>query len=271
MAFDNHGLGYRALDESPAFLRATQAPFAYSAHEAAQAPDEIDHRGWLQVENQVSTNACIGHGDSSALEVCNHYETGGEVIQLSRWYAYITAQSVNGWVGTDGGASLAGAISANGTRGICLAATCPFTGKYYTKLPAAADAEASQHKLLRHTIPHTYDDAFAWLQTGQGAVIIGVRWWRSFRENTGIMDTFAGKDRGFHCLAIVGYSKRTDKRGRKYFWLVNSWGPEWGAHGWAEVAPAVFDQWCLRRDNEEIVMVSDLQDYGAREVIVDIF
>lgn len=30
---------------------------------------------------------------------------------------------------------------------------------------------------------------------------------------------------------------RRDSQGRAYLWLANSWSEDWGANGWAEVAP----------------------------------
>lgn len=271
MAFEDRGQGYRHLDESRDFLRATQAPFAFSASEAIQAPPVMDFRKWMKVKDQKQTNGCVGHADSSALEVCNWIDTGGEIVDLSRWYAYITAQMVNGWQGKDGGASIAGAIAANGTRGLCKESNCPFTGKYYSNLPEAANVEAAQHRLLRHTMPNSYDDIFAWNQTGQGPTLIGVRWWQSFRNCTGVMDHFAGRDPGFHAVMIAGYSDRKDSRGRNYLWLLCSWGLGWANQGWAEVSPAIVDTWCKRQDHEELVMVSDIEEYKAREVIVDLF
>ena len=258
--------GYLPRRENKAWLKEAASPFPFTSFEASQAPDEIDHRPWLQVENQGPVSSCVGHGDSSTLEVCNFYDTGGEVINLSRMYAYLTAQKASGLFGRDQGATISGALAANANDGICLEKTFPYPGKYVTRITKEAHDEASQHKLIRHTPMRTYEDCMAWLQTGQGGIVIGVRWVSSLINTTGVIESISGRSSGFHCMAILGYSQRKDSRGRKYLWMVNSHGKGWGNAGWAEVAPAVIAQWCKRTDWEELIGASDLQEYGTREV-----
>lgn len=259
-------LGYVPSKEDRVFLRRTQAAFGATPAHVAEAPKVIDHRGWLRVENQGNMSSCVGHGDSSALEVCNYYDTGGEIIQLSRMYAYLTAQQESGLFGRDQGATISGAVKANLKYGICRDETYPYPGRYSTSIPSEANAEAQKHKLLRHTVVDNYGESFNWLATGQGAVIIGVRWVQSLAETTGVVEQLRGGGNEFHCMAILGYSDRRDSLGRQYPWLVNSHGRGWGNQGWAEIAPSVVDQWCRRNDYEEVVGVSDLEEYSFRKL-----
>lgn len=254
--------GWR-YDVEPPALHATAVPFRLTG--AFAAPDEIDHRSWLSIEDQGNQGSCSGHALSSSLEVCNYYDAQGQVLQLSRQFAYIMAQTVDGLVGKDEGATIYGSVEGAKRHGICREELFPYTGTYHTDVPRAATEEAAQHKLLKHVVLKNYDDVFRWLASGVGAVTIGIMIRESWLNAKAVIDTQTGRIVGGHAMAVLGYSKRQDTAGRNYLLLANSWGRSWGGAGWAEINPRLFDQWGADR-NAEMIGVTDLEEFIPRAV-----
>lgn len=256
-------LGWRKDLEDLRSLKAKARTFSASALGAFTAPEEIDHRGWLQIENQGPVGSCAGHAESTCLEVCNYIATGGNVVQLSRMFCYLAGQQMCGLFGADQGSTIEGVVEASKRVGVCLESTFPYPGRYITSVPNSATIEAAQHKLRSHVNIGGYQQGFDFVGSGVGGLIIGIDWVQSLINCTGIVDSLRGGSVGGHALAIVGYSKRLDRQGRKYLWLANSHGRQWGNNGWAEIAPAVFDYWCQR---DVVIGVSDLENFGPREI-----
>jgi C1A family cysteine protease len=250
-------------DAEPAALRTSAAPFRMARE--FTAPEEIDHRAWLAIEDQGNQGSCSGHALSSCLEVCNYYDTQGEIVQLSRQFAYIMAQTVDGLLGRDDGATIYGSVEGAKRFGICREELWPYSGKYVTDAPPGAKEEAARHRLLQHVVLKSYDDTFRWLASGVGAVTIGVMIRESWMNAKGTIETQSGRVVGGHAMAVLGYSKRKDSAGRNYLLLANSWGKSWGAAGWAEINPRLFDQWGSDR-NAELIGVTDLEEFSPRPV-----
>jgi hypothetical protein len=176
-------------------------------------------------------------------------------------FAYLLAQRCDGLSG-DKGATISGAVKAAKQYGICQESTFPYPGRYVTDVPEAAISEASQHRIKNHESLSGYDDCFKWLATGTGVIEIGIPWLGTLANNTnGVIDRADGIEYGGHALAIVGYTKRKDSRGRQYLLMANSHGTQWGAKGFAEIAPALFDEWG-RDSYSEMIGMTDLEEYS---------
>jgi hypothetical protein len=227
-------------------------------------PESIDHE-WLELPEQHSMGSCRGHSGAVGATVCNWIDTGGEVLPLSRMYVYLTSQQADGLVG-DVGATIAGGIKAMSERGVPREETFPYPGQYSTHIPPAADAEAREHRILKHAPMRSYDDCFRWLATGVGVLDFGILWTQELADNTsGVLDRDRGRVLGGHAVLSFGYSRRVDRQDRKYLWFGNWHGPQWGKNGRAEVAPALIDKWC-RSPDCEVRGVSDLEEYSVRPV-----
>jgi C1A family cysteine protease len=258
-----YATGWRRDKEDIASLTAKARTFS-APQLMADAPDEVDHRAWMTVWNQLQLGSCTGHAESEVLELCEFIKSGGNVVQFCRMFCYIAGQMESGMLGSDQGATIEGVVDATVKKGVCLESTWPYTGKYTTQIPQAALTEAAPHTLNTHTILNTYTAIFNWIAAGNGGVIIGIDCVQAIFDCTGVLDKLYGKSEGGHALALLGYSKRVDSSGRKYIWLLNSWGTSWGNKGWAEIAPSVIDQWC--QSGEVMIGVSDLQTYGVRPI-----
>lgn len=252
-------LGWRVDLENIPRLVVTSKRFLLTR--AFAAPREVDHRGWLTVENQRNMGSCAGHARSTCGEICNWLDSGGQVIQLSRMFSYLTAQRVSGITG-DSGATIEGAIEAAKKYGECLESTFPYPSQYTSQIPQSAFTEAAAHKLLNHSSLSTYDEVFAWLASGVGPVFLGILWTSSFSDAGATVEQFSGQELGGHAIAFTGYTQR--KQGsRNYIILSNSHGKEWGAQGHTEVAPSVIDA-LMRHQFTVMIGVSDLEEYQPR-------
>lgn len=230
----------------------------------ASIPATVDPRSWLIAPNQLQTSSCVGNSTSNAAEMLYWVKTKGEVIQLSRWQAYLSAQREDNLVGSDNGATIAGTVAASEKRGLCLETLCPFPSSYHTKVSAEAWADAESRQILSHKEIGSFDEAVEWIGGGLGAVIIGVPVGQQFMNCDGLIDSVE-QSGGGHALAIVGYvPSGSDKR----LLLINSWGNGWGKSGWAEVTRRAFDGWCqqVRGGRSEIWGVADVEAPEPRDM-----
>ena len=255
-------LGWRFDLERREALRSSSQPLVFCG--AFSAPEEIDHRAWLRIEDQGAMGSCSGHAVTTVQEVLNFIATGGEAIQLSRMFGYLAGQQQDGLIGRDQGATIHGSVQGARELGCCLEATFPYPRSYTAIIPPAATEEARAHRVRTHAVLRSYDDCFRWLASGVGAIEIGILWTSSLTANeTGVIQEVRGAVQGGHALAVVGYSRRTDSRGRRFLWMVNSHGRAWGRDGWAEVAPQLFDVWG-RDDQAELIGLTDLEAFTPR-------
>lgn len=258
------GLGWVKGAEDPRHYSGMQRTFSLAA--PADAPEEIDHRGWLRTENQGNMGSCTGHAAADCAEVCNWIATGGQVIQVSRMFCYLMGQAESGLLGRDQGASISGSVSSLNKNGAPLEDRFPYPQRYTTNIPGPAKDEAKQHLLRSVTPIHSYEAAFSFLANGIGAIEIGIDWTAGLASSNGVIElnNIGGGVYGGHALAISGYSKRRDRQGRQYQWLHNSHGNGWGNDGWAEVAPDVIQHWI--NTGAEFIGVSDMEGYERRYI-----
>ncbi|MFO1019234.1 MAG: C1 family peptidase [Planctomycetales bacterium] len=257
------GLGWRRDQERADFLAPLVRAFAFMA--PGDAPPVIDHRNWLQTENQGGMGSCAGHAGADCAQVCNWIATRGEAVRMSRMFCYLTGQQESGLFGRDAGASISGVVSAMHKIGVPREETFPYPGVYTTRIPQQAFQEAEEHRIRSVSPMQRYADCFAFLALGIGAIQIGIDWTSSLaNDRTGVIDRVWGGTLGGHSLSLVGYSARRDDEGRQYLWMHNSHGKSWGNRGWAEVSPRVIDHWLLNFNSGEFLGVSDLAAYERR-------
>jgi hypothetical protein len=232
--------GWRQDREDYKALAVNTMPGWQTACRNFAAPDEIDPRPFVVVENQGQQGACQGHALSSIVEHCYHIATG-EPVQLSRQFAYIRTQFLDGISG-DRGSTISGGARLAREFGIPREELWPYPGRYDTNPPRPMDellADAERYKINGETPIKSYDEAFQFIAAGIGGITIGVPWFRSMSQCTGVMEGMSGPLQGWHAMAFLGYSKKQDSRDRNYLWLLNSHGTRWGNQGWAEVSPTV--------------------------------
>lgn len=230
-----------------------------------EPPEEIDPRPYHRVENQGQQGSCQGHDISSCVEHCHHIATG-EVKQYSRAHGYYGSQRIDGLLGRDQGSTISGGVELTKTVGLVSEEEWPYPPRYNPNPPVSWEkiAEmANPFRIKSHMVLRSYEEMFNYLATGQGAISTGTAW--GFTPNSeGVVERYSGGSGG-HATAVLGYSRRKDSRGRRYLWLLNSWGTSWGNGGWAEVSPSAWDS-VVRNNYTVIIGVSDLSTPVVRPI-----
>lgn len=246
--------GYRHDLEDFAYLTNSSVDVA-KLPAAVEPPEELD-RAWLRTEMQ-RRNDCAGHALSSAAE-CAHFDsTGGVVIQFSRHFAYRVGQEMAGLRG-DVGCTIAGVVRAGREVGCCPEEVCPYPASYSAPITPRMRESAAKYRLGYHAQVRSYAEVFNFLAARQGGVVIGIPWDGQLAGGGEVVERWRySSTSAWHALLIEGYSRRKDAQGRNYVWLRNSHGPQWGAGGRKELAPAVVDAFG-RGEGVVMIGVSDL-------------
>ena len=230
---------------------------------AFTAPDEIDPRSWYRIEDQGQVGSCQGQTLAAIAEFCFRVAMGGDISHFSAMWCYLRSQHYDGLLGRDAGSTLDAGRRVATQEGFAPEEVFPYPGRYVTRIPEGAAEAAAQFKIKYHADCQSYQDVFDFLASGQGAVATGTAWgWEP--NNAGLIESFRPSGGG-HAVPFLGYSKRTDSKGRKYLWLPNSWGKSWGKDGWAEVAPKAVDD-AFRHSHTVMIGYSDLTVPTPRKV-----
>lgn len=138
----------------------------------------------------------------------------------------------------------------------------PWPGEAYSGTSVLAGAQAAQKMgLLREYrwafggVPDVADTVAA-----RGPVVLGIPWYEAMYEAPGGVLRRGGALVGGHAILAIGVTKSSTRiSGQSTVTLVNSWGPDWGVEGVAEIS--VDDlAGLLREDGEACVPVR--RSYG---------
>jgi len=220
-------------------------------------PERMDPRksalgsqGFLKVEDQGQIGSCQGQSLSCCGEFCHAFATG-EVIQISRMYAYIASQMEKN-IRADNGSTLEGGTRAF-KKGFPLESVAPYTRRYpgwgYI---TQAMRDAAVYKLNSHTEMKSAEQVKQFIGSGIGIVQIGITWGNGMTpDSQGCIRSFSGRGGGGHAVVFCGYVPDADVGARSSagWWLLlkNSWSKRWGKSGYAYVDPRACDQMLAHR------------------------
>jgi len=260
--------GWVREKEDVGFLESLPSEMAVLAMRGSYSEVKIDPRKVMKIENQGSVGSCQGHALSSVCELCYYIATGDLNLQLSRQYAYIETQRIDGISG-DNGSTISGGIKLATTKGIPREELWKYPGRYDTRRPANwsdIEADAAAFRIGQSYRMSTYDGVRTFLGSGQGGISIGISW--GGEVDRAIVNSFSGAGGGGHAIALLGLSERVDSTGRPFIWMLNSWGAQWGNQGWAEWAPQAVEQ-MLRHRYTACFGLSDMPNVKPREFTLD--
>ena len=221
-------------------------------------PERMDPRssalgsqGFLQVEDQGQQGSCQGQSLSCCGEFAHAFATG-EVIQISRQYAYIASQMENN-IRIDGGSTLEGGTRAF-KKGFPLESVAPYAGNRYPGWGYITQAmrDKAIYKLMSHTEMKSAEHVKQFIGSGVGIVQLGISWGNEMSpDGQGCIRSFSGRGGGGHAIVFCGYVPDSDVgvRSSAGWWLLlkNSWSKRWGKSGYAYVDPRACDQMLAHR------------------------
>lgn len=202
--------------------------------DASALPLEVDlEYSMSPVFNQLGLGSCTANAAAALREFLEIYR-GEELVHLSRSYIYWHERSLEGTLGQDAGAYTRDALATLRNNGACEESYFPYSESTYNDTPSVdAEQNAPKYKISEYHRLSTAAQLQKSLVDGK-PVLLGFTVFPSFFtiDKTGIMpmpDLQVEMEQGGHCTLGCGYRYINDKL---YFKLKNSWGEEWGDHGY---------------------------------------
>jgi hypothetical protein len=266
---DNYG--YRIDIENREALQEESPPFLLKL---TAEPERVDPRPILVTEDQGSMGSCQGHSLSTCLEWCHYVATRGQYLQLSRLFAYLGSQRLDGIVG-DNGSTLHGGAKLAKNYGICPENVLPYPspvrypGGGWRSMPDSAWDAAKKYTIATAQFIQAEPQVKTWLAAGAGLVNIGIAWGAAMTpDSRGCIKSFRAGGGG-HAVVLAGYvpdaAVGVDSGDSFWYLLHNSHSKRWGMSGWAYVAPRAVRQMIEHRFST-FVGLSDMDQVAPREI-----
>lgn len=221
------------------------------------------------IEDQGSLGSCVAHASTGAIEFLELKELkensgGAEVFPdktfdpISRLFNYFNARALDGHADQDSGTTISSVIRAMKTWGICRESIWPYLPKMVNKAPDSnAYKEGAQHIVLGdYRLDNTVMDQLKQCLVTGYPIIFGMSVFDSFMSEesarTGLIPMPSRKETmvGGHALCMVGYDDSNHA-----FIIRNSWGINWGMHGYCYIPydyltnkDLATDFWTLRKE-----------------------
>ena len=187
-----------------------EAPMMSSQWQAFSRPAEVAI-DWHRTENQGPIGSCQGNGLTSILE--RLALVLGKKIQLSRIFAYLATQKIDGLLGSDRGSTISGGGKLAVTHGVPLESLTGYPSRYPGKseitkiLNDANYAAGSEYKAKSiWKVPQDVAQCMDFIGGG-GGISIGIAWNSRVIPADRIVTKFAPSGRtGGHAMAVLGYT-----------------------------------------------------------------
>jgi hypothetical protein len=210
--------------------------FAATKLGAKGLPPKVDLRPFMtEVEDQQQTNSCAANAAAGAYEYLMKRLQGDDAYDVSRMFIYYNARAQDADDIADEGSQLQSVIASLQEYGACSEETWPFDVEVVNDEPDDVSFEEAANFLIEgcELVPTELDAWKAALAEGN-PIIFGILLFDSFdqQRKPGLVPapsaTEAGRaSHGGHAMLCVGYSDAD-----KVFIVRNSWGTEWGDHGY---------------------------------------
>jgi C1A family cysteine protease len=205
-----------------------------AARLSAPLPSKVDlHAGCPPVYDQGNLGSCTANAVAAAIDF-ERKKQRLPFLSPSRLFIYYNERVLENSVSTDTGATLRDGIKTVAAQGACSESLWPYDINRFATAPTpACYAAAFQHKTISYArVAQDLTQAKSCLVSGY-PFVFGFTVYQSFESDTvaqtgkvplpGASESVLG---GHACL-IVGYSDASRR-----FLCRNSWGSQWGVHGY---------------------------------------
>jgi C1A family cysteine protease len=190
-----------------------------------------------RVEDQGQLGSCTGHGVTTALEVSLNTS-----VQYSRLMAYYNAREIEGTINEDAGAQIRDVVKGLLKTGVCTENSWPYIENKFNITPDQVCYDEALEQINEVTIAGlTYsrcislEDVLFALSNKQ-PVIIGYYVTEQIYKlpSSGIYakPSKTAKFIGGHCSVVMGYDISSPTASKRFVWVKNSWGWQWGLNGY---------------------------------------
>lgn len=208
--------------------------YYYSYTTGDPLPETVDMRHDMsRVEDQGDIGACTANAWVGAIEYIDkvkdrHYRN------WSRLFLYYNERALYGEEKQDNGAYIRDGAKALAAEGICLETHWIYdVSKFAQKPPETCYEEGLEHQAIRYSRVDQTEEAILSALAHKHPIVMGFTVYESFEADavrkTGKVPMPQSGERplGGHAVLMVGYD-----RGKKTFIVRNSWGSDWGDHGY---------------------------------------
>lgn len=196
-------------------------------------PRKVDlSAGLVHIYDQGQLGSCTANAIAGAFQFARKKE-GLPAWDPSRLFIYFNERDAEGHVPIDSGACLRTGIKSLVKLGVCPESMWPYDISQFTVKPTeACYAEATKDQVLQYRrVAASHYDMKCALTEGH-PFVVGIAIFQSFESDpvraTGMIP-MPGQDEsllGGHAVLCVGCDDDT-----RLYRLANSWGPDWGDHG----------------------------------------
>jgi C1A family cysteine protease len=232
-------------------LPADKLKFMDLSHVIVHSNPSVDLRSKMPpIVDQGNIGSCTANALCGIVEYLHPHLTG------SRLFLYYNERAIEGNVLSDNGAYIHDGIKSLETNGICPESMWPYdVTKYISQPPKICYKAALNHKVLKANNIHNDITSMKSALIAGHPFVVGILVYSSFESDvvkqTGMVPMPIGTDTllGGHAVVCVGYDDTNN-----LFIMRNSWGTQWGDHGYfylpyAYLASSTLtsDLWCLTK------------------------
>lgn len=198
-------------------------------------PSKVDLRNLLPpAYNQYEINSCTANAIAAAMEFDDLKQGMKDVTTPSRLFIYYNERTMEGNADREVGGQIRDGIKSVASQGVCTEGVWPYLKANVLKKPSKrAYSLARKYRAVEYQrMMHHLDQLKSCLADGY-PFVFGIKVFTSFQgaavKRTGKLDMPRRGEKaiGLHAVLAVGYEDQSRR-----FIVRNSWGRQWGTHGY---------------------------------------